>query len=383
MLPSPEQQWWPQLVCVRAARARARLLQSPTMRPRLQWNLARRSLQLGERTLVMGILNVTPDSFSDGGRYFNPEAAISRGLDLLDDECADILDIGGESTRPGTAIDSPLSPGREQAVSARQELDRVLPVLEGLRRARPEAILSIDTYKSTVASAALDAGADIVNDVSGLTWDPEMASTVAARRCGVVLMHTRGTPAEWRDLPPLPDPTPLVLNELRSRAGEAIAAGIARDSIVLDPGFGFGKRLDENYPLLARLRELRSIGYPLLVGLSRKSFLTRTARSAQYGPPPLAGEPFSILSPHREVYRLYTTVAGLLTGAQKYYGLGDVGPALHALAELQLRADADAATLAASVAAALAGAHIVRVHAVRPAVEALAIADAILNAAPE
>jgi len=296
------------------------------MRPRFQWDLGSRSLPLGERTLIMGVLNVTPDSFSDGGRYLDPRAAIDHGHALLD-EGADILDIGGESTRPGTAV-SP-APG---AVTAQQELDRILPVLEALRRERPEAILSIDTYKSTVARAALNAGAEIVNDVSGLTWDPDMSSVVAAHRCGLILMHTRGLPSEWPSLPPLPDPIPLVLSELRARAAAALAAGIAHQSIVLDPGFGFGKRLDENYPLLARFAELHALGYPLLAGLSRKGFLAHTlaARLSRLAAP--KASPASI----------------------------------------------DSATMAATVAAALAGAHIVRVHQVRPAVEALAVTDVIL-----
>jgi dihydropteroate synthase len=300
----------------------------PTMRPRFQWDLGRRSLPLGERTLIMGVLNVTPDSFSDGGRYLDPRAAIDHGHSLLD-EGADILDIGGESTRPGTPVNSPA------AVTAQQEIDRVLPVLEALRRERPEAIFSIDTYKSTVARAALDAGAEIVNDVSGLTWDPDMGSVVAAHRCGLILMHTRGLPIEWPSLPPMADPVALVLDELRARAAAALEAGIARKALVLDPGFGFGKRLDENYPLLARLGELHALGYPLLVGLSRKGFLAHT---------------------------LAARLAQLSTAAVLGAGRDDV-------------------TLAACVAAALAGAHMVRVHKVRPAVEALAIADAIAIAA--
>jgi dihydropteroate synthase len=358
----------------------------PTMRPRFQWNLGRRSLPLGERTLILGVLNVTPDSFSDGGRYLDPRAAINHGHALLD-EGADILDIGGESTRPGTPIAPaagsealPVSPA-PAAVSAQQELDRVLPVLEALRRERPEAILSIDTYKSSVAWAALNAGADIVNDVSGLTWDADMASVVAEHRCGLILMHTRGLPSEWPSLPPLPDPVALVLDELRARADAALAAGIARQSIVLDPGFGFGKRLDENYPLLARFAELHTLGFPLLAAVSRKGFLAHTlaARRAQLPVSPADEPPTAKLSTSdREVVRLCATVGSSLAGAKWFYGDRNFSPAFQALNELTRRAMRESATLAACVAATLAGAHLVRVHAVRPAVEALAIADIIL-----
>jgi dihydropteroate synthase len=301
------------------------------MRPRFEWNLGRRRLALGERTLVMGIVNVTPDSFSDGGQFFSPEQAVAHGLRLLD-EGADILDIGGESTRPGAATTATTAPVLAGAVRAEEEMARVLPVIEGLRRQRPEAILSIDTYKSAVARAAVRAGADIVNDVSGFTWDAEMASTLASLGCGAILMHVRGLPHQWATLPPEADPTPLVFGELATLAGRAFDAGIAHSRIVLDPGFGFGKRLDENYPLLARLGELHALGYPLLVAISRKSCLGHTLMQR---------------------LRLETPP----------------GPSLR-----------DTATLATSVAAALAGAHIVRVHAVRQTIEALAIADAIVRA---
>ncbi len=311
------------------------LLQSPPMRTRFSWNLGRRTLPLGERTLVMGVLNVTPDSFSDGGLYLNPAAAIAHGLSLLDDG-ADILDIGGESTRPGTPVvlHGDIPPA---AVTARQELDRVLPIIQGIKQQRPQAILSIDTYKSMVARHAIDAGVEIVNDVSGFLWDSAMADTIAQRPCGAILMHVRGLPHQWIDLPPEPDIVTAVREGLRERTAQALDAGIARSSIVLDPGFGFGKNLDENYPLLAHFAEFRSLGFPLLAAVSRKGFLGHTvsARFAQ---------------------------------------IDDAAP-------IAIPPDArDTATIAASVAAALAGAHIVRVHSVRPIVEALAIADAILHA---
>ncbi len=318
------------------------------MRPRFQWDLGSRSLPLGERTLIMGVLNVTPDSFSDGGLYADPQAAVAHGLELLD-QGADILDIGGESTRPGTPTASILGPGLAGAVSAQQEIDRVLPVIEAIKKQRPDAVLSIDTYKSMVARYAIQAGVEIVNDVSGFTWDSVMRATVAERLCGAVLMHVRGLPQEWSALPSPPDVVALVREELRARATEALDAGILRRAIVLDPGFGFGKNLDDNYPMIAHFAEFHALGFPLLVAVSRKSFLGHTA-----------------------AVRLSQIAA---RNAQR-----DAAPGA-AQARVKLPpAERDAATLAAVVATALAGAHIVRVHAVRPAVQALAIADAILDA---
>jgi len=296
------------------------LLSKPFMRGHFTWDLSRRSLQLGERTLVMAIVNVTPDSFSDGGRFASAQQAVDHALRLLD-EGADILDIGGESTRPGSTVGS---------VSADEELHRVLPVIEGLKSSRPEAIISIDTYKSATARAAVSAGAEIVNDVSGLRWDDTMAETIADLGCGCVLMHMRGTPDTWRALGSLPDPVELVSRELREIADQALLAGIVRERVVLDPGFGFGKRFDENYPLLAYLDSLHALGFPILSGTSRKSFLGRTA-GARLGRDLPPGERLS-------------------------------------------------ATIASVTASILKGAHIVRVHDVKPVVEAVAIADAILRA---
>jgi dihydropteroate synthase len=286
----------------------------------------------------MGVLNVTPDSFSDGGSYLDPKTAIAHGLALLD-QGADILDIGGESTRPGVPTVTAQAPALAGAVTAQQELDRVLPVIEAIKRERPDSVLSIDTYKSSVARAALLAGAEIVNDVSGFTWDPSMAVTIAERPCGAVLMHVRGLPHQWRTLDAVPDVVSLVSLELDERVAHALDAGIARRSLVLDPGFGFGKNFNENYELLGGLAKLHRLGYPLLVGVSRKGFLKRVVT-----------ERLHQLAASASLPPLETTL--------------------------------DTATLAATVAAALAGAHIVRVHSVRPAVEALAIADAILNAQP-
>ncbi len=302
-------------------------------RKQCDWRLRTRALPLGPCTLVMGIVNCTPDSFSGDGLLRDvqgaTERAVAQGLRMLR-EGAVVLDIGGESTRPGSGA------AGERAIATQQEQDRVLPVVEALLRERPEAVISVDTYRAATARAAVKAGAEIVNDVSGLLWDPAMAQACADLRCGVVLMHTRGRPDEWRSLPALParEVVPLVLDGLRERLGAALEAGIAAERIVLDPGYGFGKAFEANYALLAGQAALLGLGRPLLAGVSRKSFLGRTL--------------------------------GAL------YGTGDVPPA-----------DRDAATAAASVAAVLHGASLLRVHAVRPAMEAAAIADAVLLAAGE
>jgi dihydropteroate synthase len=258
------------------------------MRAVFQWSLKSRTLELGKRTLIMGIVNVTPDSFSDGGLYIDAEKAIAHALGLLD-AGADIIDIGGESTRPGAAVsDTPaMTEVRTQelkahtsrapkiAVSAEEESRRVLPVIAGLKKLRSEAVISIDTYKASVARAAVSAGAEIVNDVSALRWDGEMAKTTAELKCGVVLMHMRGRPEEWRTLPPPVDIVLQVKRELREWMEAAVVAGVRREKIALDPGLGFGKNFEQNYPLLARFQDLQSLGMPLLAGTSRKSFIGR------------------------------------------------------------------------------------------------------------
>ena len=315
-------------------------------RVKSEWRLRTRTLAVGQRTLVMGVVNITPDSFSDGGRFFDPNSpvtAITRCLTLLD-EGADILDLGAESTRPGSRAGSLISsPGAEfaPAVSAEEEQARLLPVLRGVLAARPQAIVSVDTYKTETARAALIAGAEIVNDVSGFEWDPEIADVCAESRCGVVLMHTRGRPEDWHTLRHLASDELLfsVRGGLEASLAAAVKAGIAPEATVLDPGYGFGKRLDENYALLDRQAELLTLGRPLLAGLSRKSFLGRTL-----GP--------------------------LYSGRQPRTEGGSAAPV-----------DArETASIAALVAAILHGASIVRVHAVRPAMEAALIADAIVAA---
>ncbi|HXY03846.1 MAG TPA: dihydropteroate synthase [Terriglobales bacterium] len=241
------------------------------MRPVFEWHLRTRCLQLGKRTLIMGVVNVTPDSFSDSGLYLNTEHAVEHALELLN-HGADIIDVGGESTRPGARVwadkvaegkkpaptsENPL----KQPVTEKEETERVIPVISSVKQKRPEAIISVDTYKASVARAAVEAGAEIVNDISGFRWDAEMAETLASLRCGAVLMHTRGRPEEWRSLPPVQDMVMLVKRELRDWSDAARVAGVKRDHLVLDPGFGFGKSFQENYPLLA--------------GVSRKSFIGR------------------------------------------------------------------------------------------------------------
>jgi dihydropteroate synthase len=239
------------------------------MRPIFTWNLGSRSLELGKRTLVMGIVNVTPDSFSDGGLHVSTGAAVAHALKLIE-QGADIVDIGGESTRPGARV------GMDQpGVSAEEELRRVLPVIVAIKETVRNAVVSVDTYKAKVAQAAVDAGADIVNDVSGLEWDPKMKKTLAPLECGVVLTHARGKPDEWAKLPAVADLVVLIKRELRERAEAAVTAKIKRDRIVLDPGFGFGKRFEENYPLLRRFREFHELYFPLMAGVSRKSFIGR------------------------------------------------------------------------------------------------------------
>jgi dihydropteroate synthase len=309
------------------------------MRPVFEWNLGSRSLQLGKRTLVMGVINVTPDSFSDGGVHFDRDRAVEHGMRLLKDG-ADILDVGGESTRPGAKVlPSTETAGKittpegqpyaeKQPVSEKEELERVIPVIAALKQKRPQAVIAVDTYKANVARAAVDAGAEIVNDVSGFRWDPLMVKTVAGLKCGAVLMHLRGRPEDWRTLPPVSDVVMLVKRELRAWADVALLGGVKRERIVLDPGFGFGKSFQENYPLLKRFDELHELRYPLLAGISRKSFIGRAL--ARNGNDALVSD------------RLY-------------------------------------GTLAAETAVILKGAHIIRTHDVRACLDAVRIADVVVS----
>lgn len=281
------------------------------MRPVFDWNIGSRVLELGKRTLIMGIVNVTPDSFSDGGLFLNCEKAVEHALQLHH-EGADILDIGGESTRPGAMVSVPFDTPIEKpalskhAVSEQEELDRILPVISALKKEKPEAVISVDTYKASVARAAVEAGAEIVNDVSGFRWDLDMKKTLMKLKCGAILTHMRGRPEEWRNLPKPADVLMLVKRELREWVDAALMAGMKRDHIVLDPGFGFGKNLQQNFPLLKRLEELHQLRYPLLVGVSRKSFIGHAlARNGHDAP-----------IPERLYGTLAAETAAILKGAQ-------------------------------------------------------------------
>ncbi len=283
-----------------------------------EWHIANgRTLPIGNRTLVMGVLNVTPDSFSDGGQFFSPDQALAHAEQMVA-EGADIIDVGGESTRPGGAA----------AVTADEEIRRVIPVID--RLAKNAAVpISIDTTKSEVARAALEAGAAIVNDISGLRFDPQVADEVAKAGAGLVLMHSRGTLATLHQLPSVDDIFEEVITSLRMSVATAEQRGVKQESIVVDPGIGFGKSQEQNLELIARLDQLVAAfsEFPLLIGTSRKSFLGRLLKDA----------------------------AGLAAFANNR---------LHG-------------TMATITAAVLKGAHIVRVHDVEAAVETVRVAEAL------
>ncbi|MGB2669061.1 MAG: dihydropteroate synthase [Candidatus Acidiferrum sp.] len=274
-----------------------------------------RTLLLGKRTIVMGVLNVTPDSFSDGGKFFTVESAVKAAL-AMQDAGADILDIGAESTRPGSV-----------EISAAEELKRLLPVLEALR-GRLKIPISVDTQKSAVAELAIGTGAEILNDISGLKHDSRLAQIAARHKVGLVLMHMRGTPRAMQKQPFAKNVLSDVISGLRQSLAIAHRAGIRKSQIILDPGIGFGKSYSQNYELLAKLPDLAKLGYPLLVGTSRKGFLGATL--AKNGKP----------------------------------------------APLDQRIWGSAATVTASI---LFGAHIVRVHDVAEMAQVARVADAVLH----
>ena len=283
----------------------------------LNWQIKGRTLPIGERTLVMGILNVTPDSFSDGGQFFSLDKALEHAHQIIA-EGADIIDVGGESTRPGS----------EGPVSAEDEIKRVVPVIEALARYATIPI-SVDTTKSEVAQAALEAGASIVNDVSALRFDFYIADAVAKTGAGLVLMHSRGTPATMHRLPAVADIMLEVTSSLRASIKMAQRRGVKHESIAVDPGIGFGKSHSQNLELIAKTDQLVATfpDLPILVGTSRKSFIGKVLADQ-------AGEP----------------------------------------APADQRA---AGTLASVAAAVIGGAHLVRVHQVKPTVECVKVIDAI------
>ena len=282
--------------------------------PVREWKLARRSLGYGERTLIMGVLNVTPDSFSDGGKFLSLDNAVAHAERMIR-EGADIIDVGGESTRPGSEF-----------VSDDEELRRVIPVIEKLAPISPVPI-SIDTTKPSVARAACEGGAEIINDISGLRFDPALGAVAKSVQAGLLLMHSRGTPKDMQQIPFAADVFADVVNGLRQSVSIAEQFGVARESIAVDPGIGFGKSVEQNLEIVRRLRDLSREfdDLPIVIGTSRKSFLGKLLNGA----------------PADE--RLYGTIA----------------------------------TVVASV---LNGAHIVRVHDVKETMEAVRVGDAIMNA---
>lgn len=236
-------------------------------RKKFHLKLPARTLALGEHTLMMGVLNVTPDSFSDGGLHLDPEAAVARAFEI-ERHGADILDIGAESTRPGS-----------EGISAEEELRRLLPVLEKLR-GKLKIPVSIDTSKSEVAESAAQAGAEIVNDVTALRNDPRLAGVVRRNKLALVLMHMRGVPRTMQKEPFARDVVRDVVTGLRRSLSVARRAGVSKSQIVIDPGIGFGKSYPQNYELLARLTELAVLGYPVTIGTSRKTFIGRATGGA-------------------------------------------------------------------------------------------------------
>ena len=280
---------------------------------RIKWKNG--TIELGQRTLVMGVLNVTPDSFSDGGKFLDVKRAVAQAM-AMERDGADMLDIGAESTRPGS-----------EGISAAEELARLLPVLEALR-GKVKIPISVDTQKAAVAELAIGAGATMINDVSGLRHDSRMAKVAATHRVPLILMHIRGTPLTMQKLPFAKNVVKDVVSGLQKSVELARKTGVAKSQIIVDPGIGFGKSFEQNFELLAKLPEIAKMGYPILVGTSRKGFLGKAL--ARNGKTPPTEE------------RIWGT----------------------------------AATVAASI---LGGAHIVRLHDVREMAQVARVSDCILN----
>jgi dihydropteroate synthase len=313
------------------------------IRPTFTLELAGRKIHLGERTFVMGVLNVTPDSFSDGGLYLDAKSAVEHGLEMMR-QGADWIDVGGESTRPGS---TPVPPD--------VELARVLPVIRGLHGRAPALSISIDTTKSEVAEQAIRAGASIINDVSGLRFDPELATVARGHRAPLVLMHMRGRPETMQQRPFACSIARSLGRGLTGSVREALHHGVRRSQLIIDPGLGFGKTRRQNFEIIAALERLRRFGLPLLVGASRKSFVQAVAAGEGLDP----SRPPAVARARQGPWRLVK--AGLPIDAE-------------ALRVLQI---GDAAAVTAAI---LGGAHIVRVHDVAAIMPAVRIADAVLAA---
>ncbi|MEO8127340.1 MAG: dihydropteroate synthase [Bryobacteraceae bacterium] len=280
-------------------------------RKRYEWKLKSREIQFGDRTLLVGVLNLTPDSFSDGGKFADPDRAYARALEM-EDEGADLIDVGAESTRPGST-----------RISEAEELRRLVPVLKRLRD-KLSIPVCVDTYKAAIAEKAFELGVEVINDPSSLTFEPGLARVVSNHDGGLILNHMRGTPETWAKLPPLPDVMGSVVGDLQATVHRATRAGVGKNRIVVDPGLGFGKRKEQNSEIIARLPQLAELGYPMMVGPSRKSFLARA-------------------TPEETIFANASAVAACILG----------------------------------------GAHMVRVHEIREMKIAAQTADAILAAMPE
>ena len=313
------------------------------IRPTFTLEIAGRKIVLGERTLVMGVLNVTPDSFSDGGLYLDAKSAIARGLEMMR-QGADWIDVGGESTRPGS-----------MPVPAGVELGRVLPVIRGLHRRAPSLPISIDTTKSEVAEQAIGAGASIINDVSGLRFDPLLADVARRARAPLVLMHMRGRPRTMQQRPFARSIARSLGRGLAWSVREALRRGVRRSQLLIDPGLGFGKTRRQNFEIIAALDRLRRFGLPLLVGASRKSFIQAVAAGEGLDPTRPSAKARAARGPWRLVK------AGLSIGPEA----------------LRVVQTGDAAAVTAAI---LGGAHVIRVHDVAAVMPAVRIADALLGA---
>jgi dihydropteroate synthase len=314
-------------------------------RPQFELTIAGRKIRIGGRTLIMGILNVTPDSFSDGGRFHDPELAIAQGVELIR-RGADWIDVGGESTRPGA-----------QPVSEEEELRRVLPVIRGLRHKLKDVPISIDTTKAKVAELAIEAGADVVNDISGLRFEPRIADVARVYKTPLILMHTRGRPATMQKEPFARDIWRSLIEGLTTSIRRAVAAGVNRSQLILDPGLGFGKPRRQNYEIIAGLKKLERFKLPILVGASRKSFVKVIVSGEQFdasgaGHSKVRADPPKRLGQSESERKLRLEIS-------TQYSLGD------------------AAFVTAAI---LGGASIVRVHSPAEILPALRVADAVLAA---